>query len=52
MTNKEYMINLVYNEGSKAYINDVDKDDNPYVGVSEVLAEAWEEGRWDMWYDS
>jgi hypothetical protein len=45
------MKQIAYNEGVKAYVDDVLCIDCPYYGVSEVLAEMWEEGWWDMFYD-
>jgi hypothetical protein len=41
------MKQIAYNEGVKAYVDDVLCIDCPYYGVSEVLADMWEEGWWE-----
>ena len=42
---------IAYNEGCQAYDDSVSVVDNPYEGVSKVLADFWSEGWWDMWYE-
>jgi hypothetical protein len=47
----DYLRQIAYNEGCKAYIEDyMSILDNPYEGVSDILASMWHEGYWDMWY--
>jgi hypothetical protein len=42
------MKQIAYNEGAKAFEDDVKLTDCPYEGVSDVLAMMWREGWWDM----
>jgi hypothetical protein len=42
------MKQIAYNEGAKAFEDDVMLADCPYEGVSDVLAMMWREGWWDM----
>lgn len=46
----EYELNIAYSEGIDAYHDDVTSViNNPYEGVSEVLAKSWYDGYWDAW---
>jgi hypothetical protein len=43
---------IAYNEGCEAYFEDgINLVDNPYDGVSLALANYWDQGYWDMFYD-
>ena len=46
----EYELNLAYKEGWDAYTANVNCMDCPYYGVSDKLAQQWENGWWDMFY--
>lgn len=47
----EYELTIVFREGRQAFIDEfVVTKDNPYIGVSEILAEMWDEGYWYEWY--
>lgn len=50
MTNEEYILIIAYSEGADAYRDEVNVAHNPYVGVSKMLADEWDEAWWDMWY--
>jgi hypothetical protein len=41
------MKQIAYNEGAKAFEDDVKLTDCPYEGVSDVLAMMWREGWWE-----
>jgi hypothetical protein len=46
----KYELDIAYNEGFDAFHDDVTNVlNNPYDGVSEVLAESWSDGYWDAW---
>jgi hypothetical protein len=46
------MKQIAYNEGVKAFYDDVMLIDCPYEGVSDVLAMMWREGWWgEGWWD-
>lgn len=43
---------IAYKEGAESYLEDVTSIlNNPYDGVSDALAEMWQSGYWDMWYE-
>jgi len=46
----KYELDIAYNEGVDAYHDNVTNVlNNPYDGVSVVLAESWYDGYWDAW---
>ncbi len=48
----DYVKQIAYNEGFKAFHDDVRSIAcNPYDGVSVILANHWEQGFWDAWYE-
>jgi len=46
-----YLKQIVYDEGTKAYLDKVCPIDNPYEGVHELLYNVWCDGWWDMFYE-
>lgn len=46
----EYELGIAFKEGMEAYYDNVSLVDNPYDGVSVVLAREWAEGFWYKWY--
>ena len=46
----EYEKNIAYNEGKTEY-GFISPMDNPYEGVSSILAYMWNEGWWDAFYE-
>jgi len=47
----DYMRQLAYNEGYRAYTDNFDCRDNPYEGNSDELYYMWDDGWWDAFYD-
>ena len=47
----DFLKQIAFNEGCQAYADKVSIIDCPYRGVSETLADLWEEGWWEMFYD-
>lgn len=46
----KYELDIVYKEGIQWYRDGLYYTDNPYYGVSKVLADRFDEGFWDAWY--
>lgn len=47
----QYEMDIAHKEGWQAFIDTrTSLIDNPYDGVSSVLAKSWEEGWWDAFY--
>ena len=43
---------IAYNEGCEDYLErTLSAHENPYDGVSKILADMWESGWWDMFYE-
>jgi hypothetical protein len=45
-----YEFALVYNEGVQWYRDGMLCSDNPYYGVSKILADRFDDGYWDAEY--
>jgi hypothetical protein len=48
---KSSLCQISYNEGAEAFYDKVNLMDNPYHGVNVILANHWDQGWWDMFYD-
>ena len=46
----KYELDLVYKEGIQWYRDGLYCTDNPYYGVSQDLADSFDNGWWDAWY--
>ncbi len=47
----DYMRQIAYNEGCRAFFDDFLFVNNPYEGGSDDLYYMWDDGWWDMFYE-
>lgn len=48
----DFLRQIAYNEGYECCMKNIlYASDNPYEGVSDVLAHMWSEGWWDSFYE-
>lgn len=47
----DYMRQIVYNEGYKAFTDNFDCCHNPYEGNNDELYYKWDDGWWDAFYE-